>query len=190
MTYKPPLAPNCWGSKYQDGEEECKQCRFSDTCRSAVLSRVVTPEPPRYSLPVVSSPPALPPGPQAIVPLPSSPYIPPAPPIQRTPSAPQATVPYYQSYSNAYSPPIPPIPTQQTNQPHYTFYSLPNTTNPNPASPMHRPGVQGQSYYFNQYPGESVTSRVVKNSILRGLVAIFEELVKFFMHWTWPPRAA
>ncbi len=176
---------DCWGSKFQDGEKECMQCRFKDSCREAMLARVVTPPPMmRPSLPVLSRTPYPPPPPppqqtrNTIVPLPAKPFY--APPVNQLPVPAKPALP-------------PPTTTTQTIQQanHYyqqsTGYSLPNPDNPNPLSPMHRPGAPSPAYYFTQYPGESVGSRIIKNTILRALEAIMFELMQFFRHWTWPP---
>lgn len=173
---KPPSAPSCWGAKYQDGERECMQCRFNDSCQPAMVARL-TP----MSLPVIRNytpppPPHMQPT-QAIVPLPKQPYYAPPVsqlPVHRSPSAPQTTTQTVQQATHYY---------QQA-----TGYSLPNHQNPNPMAPMHRPGAPAPSYYFTQYPGESVGSRVVKNTVLRAMEAVFYELMQFFRHWTWPPR--
>jgi len=53
---------------------------------------------------------------------------------------------------------------------------------------MYRPGAPGPAFYFNQYPEESTAARLTKNVMLRGLEAVFNELMLFFRHWTWPPR--
>lgn len=183
--FKPAGSPPCWGVKFQDGEKECVQCRFKDGCREALLSRVVS-GPPRMSLPVLTpKPPPYPPPPplptmqtsQALVPLPAKPYY--APPINHLPAP---------------KPQVPMPPTQQTAQqpqPQYyqqsTGYSLPNPQNPNPLAPLHRPGAPSPAYYMTQYPGESVGTRIMKNTLLRALEAIMFELMQFFRHWTWPP---
>jgi hypothetical protein len=53
---------------------------------------------------------------------------------------------------------------------------------------MTRPGVMGSPYYLTQYPGETVSQRIVKNALLRALEAIFTELANFFRNWTMPPK--
>lgn len=199
MSYvvKPAGSPGCWGVKYQDGDLECGQCKYKDTCREALLHRVVNPQAARTNLPVLSNYnpriPAPPPPPSvsnyastqtAVAPLPSRPYF--APPVSSLPvpaktvpplptSAPQATTPQVTTAQNQYY--------QQS-----TGWSLPNTSNPNPLAPMFRPGAPSPAYYFTQYPGESVVSRVGKNILLRAAEAIFGELMQFFRHWSWPPR--
>lgn len=178
---KPAGSPGCWSNKYQDGDRECEQCRFNDTCRPAMLQKVVSPP---HSLPVVASrnytPPYPPPAPvfmtppaQTMVQLPAKPYIPP-PPAPVMVKQPQITATQV---------------TQQANQ-HYqqsTGYSLHNQQNPNPFVPLHRPGAPAPAYYITQYPGESVGSRIAKNAVLRAMEAIMYELMQFFRHWTWPP---
>lgn len=199
--FKPAAAPGCWGSKYQDGERECEQCRYNDSCRSAMLERVVNPTsevrsnvslpmvrtnypppqapaPPRYIYPQTPTPPPPPPMTVAnpVIPLPSRPYI--APPVSQLPKVTTPAPPSYQ-------------PQQQVPQSYYhstTGYSIPDHRNANPLVPMHRPGAAAPAYYFTQYPGESVSIRVIKNLVLRGLEAIFHELLQFFRHWTWPPN--
>lgn len=189
----PTGAPNCWGTKYQDGEKECVQCRFNDTCRPAMLDRVVYPNMSRPQLPppppLVNIRPAYPPPPpapvlapsQAMVPMPQKPFYP--------PSVPQNAAPLVK--------PAPIVTTsgQVVNQAnHYyqqsTGYSLPNMQQPNPMMHWHRPGAPGPGYYFTQYPGESVTTRIAKNAVLRVAEALFAELMQFFRHYTWPPTGA
>ncbi len=196
MSYvaRPNAAPGCWGSKYQDGDVECAQCKYKDSCREEVLNRVVNPN--RTSLPVlrnytpsVAAPPP-PPPPQmtsyastqtAMVPLPSKPYYP--PPVSSLPN-PRPTPALPTS--------APPATTPQVGQAQYyqqsTGWSLPSTTNPNPMAPMFRPGAPAPAYYFTQYPGESVATRIGKNAVLRMAEALFGELMQFFRHWTWPPQ--
>jgi hypothetical protein len=192
--YKPPSSPPCWGLKYQDGEKECEQCKYNDTCRPAMFSRLSNPSDQRTSLPVIRtySPPPVPSTPphfqvqpsmqQAIVPLPAKPYYPPPvnsiplPRVQAPVAAPSQSQ-TAQTVSQA---------TQYYQQ--STGWSLPSNANPNPMAPMHRPGAPSPAYYFTQYPTESVASRVGKNLLLRAAEAIFAELMQFFRHWTWPPR--
>src|SRR5512139_117416 len=122
MSYvtRPAAAPGCWGSKYQDGDIECSQCRYKDSCREEVLARTVSPHRTTLSVmrnytPNVSVPPPPPPPTvnfastqSAMVPLPSKPYYP--PPVSHLPnpavrvaspplptSAPQATTPQMNS---------------------------------------------------------------------------------------------
>jgi hypothetical protein len=54
---------------------------------------------------------------------------------------------------------------------------------------MMRPGAPAPAYYFCQYPGESVLERLGKNMALRAAESVFGEVMFFFRHWTWPPRA-
>lgn len=171
--YKPAAAPVCWGEKYQDGDKECGMCKYNDTCRPAMISKISTPQ---TSLPVIrnyNQPPiiTLAPTKPAIIPLPDKPYYAPAaikpvlqPVIQ---SQPQQQTNYYQQSSG---------------------FSLQNPTNPNPLNSMHRPGAPTPAYYFTQYPGESVIWRILKNIFLRAAEAVFAELMQFFRHWTWPVR--
>lgn len=192
MSDRPSGSPECWGKKYQDGERVCENCSFNYSCRPRMLERLSNIgrpalPPPRTSTPVVSTAP-LPTAssyqqkqPQQMVPMPSRPFqapqatsVPaPVHVVNRTPSAAPATT--------------------QTQQPYYynqtaSGYQLHNPTNPNPLSPMHRPGAQGPAYYLNQYPGENVGLRVLKNVILRALEVVFFELAQFFRHWSWPSR--
>lgn len=177
---KPASAPSCWSLKYQDGDRECDQCRYNDSCRAALLERTIS-SPPR-SLPVVPArsytPPYPPPAPvfttQAIVPLPTKPYIPPPPAPVAVVKPPQVTAAQVTQQANQYY--------QQS-----TGYSLHNQQNPNPFVPLHRPGAPAPAYYITQYPGESVGSRIAKNAVLRAMEAIMYELMQFFRHWTWPP---
>lgn len=181
---KPPGSPPCWGKKYQDGEEECRQCHFNDGCRQEMFHQVshpslpvvrnyAPPPPPRLTLPT-SSPPT------TVVPLPPRSYFTqttvPAPPPPRT---------------------APPVvsqgSTQQQPQTYYqqsTGFSLPNPAAQNPLTPWHRPGAPSPAYYFIQHSGEGTGLRLIKNALLRALEAIFAELMQFFRHWTWPSVAA
>lgn len=84
------------------------------------------------------------------------------------------------SYSNSY-------PSNNYSNSNNNSYYLQDPVKPHPGAPMHRPGAQSPSYYFTQYPGESIGERLTKNIVLRGLEAIFHELMQFFRHWTWPP---
>ena len=189
MNQKPSAAPNCWGSKYQDGDPECRQCRYSDTCKMAMLTKLTTPAPINTtSLPVIKQLPSIiptlpvPPVPQmssmasrALVPLPAHPYLAPSPvpnQIVKTttpsPSLTPTTAPTVSYYSSG-------------------AYSIPDPLNPNPVAPMQRPGVSAPVHYFTQYPGEDVGTRIGKNIVLRALEAVFYELMSFFRHWTWPP---
>jgi hypothetical protein len=154
-----------------------------------MMARLTSPSPDRYSLPVTNSfQPTLPPAPPpptstAIVPLPprafSTPFPAPAPTyVQPAYNQPTYSAPPVKTYT----------PTTQSTQQQQTYYPIyAGQQPPNPLVPMHRPGAPAPAYYFNQYPGESTTARIIKNSILRGVVAILEELMKFFTHWTWPP---
>ncbi len=184
---RPANALNCWSVKFQDGDRECEQCKDNDSCRAAVLDRVVN-SPQRTTLPVLRnyappySPPPTPPTQAAMVPMPSKPYFPPPvsslPVPNKTvpmPSAPASTTPQVSTQQHQYY--------QQS-----TGWSLPSNTNPNPMAPMFRPGAPSPAYYFTQYPGESVARRIGKNILLRAAEAIFGELMQFFRHWTWPPR--
>lgn len=174
MNYvKPPTAPSCWSTKYQDGDPECFQCLHKDSCRSALLDRV-------------ASQPVKPPTP-SIITIPPRPFLPIQPPQTTAP-----TVFRPPTTSITQPPPIvqyqPPL--QQQYQPYQQHQPyLPDPSNPNPMAPMFRPGAQGPAYYFAQYPGESTTTRLGKNMALRAGEAVFGELMFFFRHWTWPPRA-
>lgn len=185
--FKPAAAPSCWGSKYQDGEKECDQCKYNDTCRPAMFTRLSSlTSDTRVSLPVLRAyaPPPIPLPPinytvnqpmQTMVPLPSRPYY--------TPPAASLPIP---------GQPVHIVQPAQPQAPQYyqqsTGYSLPNPAQPNPMQPMHRPGAPSPAYYFTQYPGESVAGRVSKNILLRAAEAVFGELMQFFRHWTWPPN--
>lgn len=192
---KPVAAPVCWGTKYQDGDRECGQCRFDDTCRVKMLEVLTQPTSSYHPPP---SPPPPPPNssgypflpvyqpskPTGIVPTPPKPptapisTTSPAPIRYTTPSVPQPT----------YQPPVQ-YQTQQYQTPqqyHNVGYSIQDP--PNPISPIHRPGAPGPAYHFTQYPGETILARLTKNMVLRGLEAIFSELMYFFRHWTWPPK--
>jgi hypothetical protein len=172
---KPSAAPTCWGLKYQDGDEECRQCPYSDTCRSAMLDRLNRPNPDsKLSLPVTTFP------------------VPPRPSMASASAQVSISARPYASTSHVQvakptQPASPPVHQTQA----YTSaagYSLPDANKPNPMLPMHRPGAPSPAYYFTQYPGESVGERLTKNVVLRGLEAVFSELMQFFRHWTWPPH--
>lgn len=178
---KPSGAPDCWGKKYQDGEEECAQCRFQDSCKQEMLYQTIRPNQPVLRNYAPSSPPRLnyPQSSTMVVPLPPKPYF--APPASSIPTPvpprimPSAALPVQQPQTSYY---------QQS-----TGFSLPNSTAAqNPLTPWHRPGASSPAYYFTQYPGESTGTRLVKNVLLRALEAIFAELMQYFRHWTWPPR--
>lgn len=157
----------CWSWKYQDGDPECGQCPYRDSCRTAVLWR-------SSQQPTVA--------PQSIVPLPSRPFIP------HQPVAPTVYQP-----QNVYRPPAPvaaPTQTQvvQYQQPVQSAVPYSDAV-PHPLSPWQRPGAPSPAYYFNQYPGESTPTRLGKNMVLRAAEGMFGELMYFFRHWTWPPSA-
>lgn len=195
---RPPGMPErldrCWGKLFQDGDRECEQCRWNDTCRSRVLEVAATaPARPPTSLPVFTAPvpqrPVAPTAPTGIVPMPTRPAA--APPAF-SPPATQATAQVRYATPSAPVPTAPPVPAQQQYAQPYQYqqtqgYSIPDPNNPNPLIPMFRPGAQGPAYYFNQYPGESTGGRLVKNSLLRAFEAVFSEVAHFFRHWTWPP---
>lgn len=176
---KPPGSPPCWGRQYLDGDPECRQCRYQDSCKQEILYRVSSgpatrsyapPVAPRLTLP---PPPPSPTAASVVVPLPPKPYF--APPVSSVP-LPKTTTPSV------------PAPQQQpTYYQQSTGYSLPNPT-ANPMGSWHRPGAPSPPYYFTQYPGESTGARLAKNVLLRALEALFAELMQFFRHWTWPPH--
>ncbi len=173
--YKPATAPTCWGEKYQDGDKECSMCKFNDTCRPAMMTKINTPQ---TSLAVIRNygpptpPPVSAPPKQVVIPLPDKPYY--VPPSAQKPILQPITQPQPQQPTNYY---------QQS-----SGFSLQNPTNPNPLNSMHRPGAPTPAYYFTQYPGESVLWRILKNIFLRAAEAVFAELMQFFRHWTWPVR--
>lgn len=182
---KPSGSPDCWGRLHQDGEEECRQCRFRYDCKTETLYQINKPGAripvfgPYVPPPVPPSRvPALPPPSSTIVPLPPKPSFPLQtpqssypPPARTIASNPQTTAPSTPTYQNS------------------SGFSLPNPTAPNPLSSWYRPGAPGPAYHFTQYPNESVGSRLAKNAVLRALEAIFGELMQFFRHWTWPPHS-
>ncbi len=178
---QPTGSPSCWGQKYQDGDVECGQCRFNDTCRKEVLRGAMNspvtqvPMPQRPLIPQQPWPAPVP-YPQPQVPLPTfratPPPPPPVPPYQQQP-VPVAVQPLYH--------PNYPHPPQQP-----SFYALPAAI-PDPMQPWARPGANAPPYYFGQYPGETAVQRITKNLILRAIAAIAQELVGFLVQWTWPP---
>jgi hypothetical protein len=172
QVYAPQGAPACWGSKYQDGDPECGQCKFNDTCRKEVM-RQVTSQPIRMPPPAPVPNPMLPPAMPSRITMPSQPFV--SPYRAQVPAPPQIPPP-------AYHPAPPP-----GYQPHQqTQYMLPLST-PNPVAAWQRPGTPGPAYFFNQYEGESTPQRLGKNLLLRAMKSLFEELSMFFGHWTWPP---
>lgn len=176
---KPLYAPNCWGKKYQDGEEECTQCRYQDTCRPEMLYQVTKTNQPMLRPTYVP----LPPRPTS---LPQLPTAPPTPKPYFTPPNYPITAP---SVARTFPAQVTPQPPQQpTYYQQSTGFSLPNSTIQNPLTPWHRPGAPSPPYYFTQYPGERTGTRLVKNVILRMLEALCAELLQYFRHWTWPPH--
>lgn len=184
----PPYgAPSCWGSKYQDGDDECGQCKFNDTCRREVLRQVSTTplRPTATTVPFPSSPPV----PMSTMFRPVVPPPPPAAPPLNTGFRP--TTPVYAPYPSASQYPPPqtfqhPQNPQPQPQPVYHHPHLPHQT-PDPAAPWVRPGSAMPPYYFTQYPQETAAVRLGKNMILRAIAAIFAELLGFASQWTWPP---
>ena len=183
LNTKPVGAPGCWGQQYTDGDRECVQCPWKASCSQTCLQRSMA-APNRQYLPMY--PPTPPQAP--IPPLPQRPFV---PQMSPTPSAP---APVY------YRPPQPtapaPAPVVQYQQPYQQQYqqlqipaSIPDPYNPNPMVPMMRPGAPGPAYYFCQYPGESITTRLAKNMTLRAGEAVLGEAMSFCRHWTWPPRS-
>jgi hypothetical protein len=181
--YPPAGSPSCWGQKYQDGDIECGQCRFNDTCRKEVLrGSMNAPIPLSVSQVPFPSRPATPQWPapanvQAPSPTPAFRPAPPPPPV-----APQYQQPV----------PVSVAPLYHTGyQPQYQHpgYALPLEV-PNPMQPWSRPGAAAPPYYFTQYPGETAVQRVTKNLILRAIAAITQELLGFFIQWTWPPSGS
>lgn len=204
-TARPPEMPSrldrCWGKLIQDGDRECEQCRWNDSCRSRFMEvAVATPvRPPPQPLPVYNTAPlpitpmpaAMPTG---VVPMPPPRVVTAPPPVYRPYQPPtQATA----QVRYPTTPSVPqPVSTPQSYQhhPQYPYqhsqqgYSIPDPNRPNPMDPMFRPGAQGPTYYFNQYPEESTANRLMKNMFLRAMEALFSELSSFFRHWTMPPR--
>lgn len=194
----PERLDRCWGKLFQDGDRECEQCRWNDTCRARVLEVAATaPARTVAPLPVLQTPPPRPPAPTTptgIVPMPQRPAV--ASPPVYAPPATQATAQVRYATPSAPTPaPAPPAQPQyqqtQYQQP-YQYqqtqgFSIPDPNHPNPLVPMYRPGAQGPAYYFNQFPGESTGTRLFKNSVLRAFEAVFSEFAHFLRHWTWPP---
>jgi hypothetical protein len=192
----PPGAPNCWGQKYQDGDIECGQCRFNDTCKKEVLRGAMNapPYPARTPAPY-------PPPPQSVVPFPrpitgaqpvssnfSTPYAMSAPP----PMAVHPATQYRPAQPVPVSLPTPfqqqpqfPIPGQQNQQYHPAQLPL---EIPDPRVPWVRPGSSAPPHYFTQYPQESMGQRLGKNILMAIGAAIAGQLVALFTQWTWPPR--
>lgn len=176
QTTKPHGSPPCWGLQYEDHDPDCAQCPYKDSCRPEVFRRfAATPIKPPQS-PISLTPPRslFPSPPQTHLPV----FRPPAPPWAN-PSAPATQFPVPVAAPQWMAPaPQPVAPIVSFQDPRY----------PNPAAQMSRPGASGPPYYFTQYPGETTAQRLGKNVLLRGLEAIFGELMYFFKHWTWPPR--
>lgn len=187
MNMKPPGSPPCWGRTYQDGDAECRQCRYNSDCKMEMMEAV---NKPGASLPIIGTRPyAPPPAPSLALPAPALPIVPlPAKPFY-VPTAQSLPVP-----GKIPAPPTPVVTHQApTAVPAATYqnpagYSIPNpTAAPNPMSSWFRPGAPGPAYHFTQYPAESVGTRLAKNVLLRAMEALFGELMQFFRHWTWPP---
>jgi hypothetical protein len=173
---RPPGAPGCWGAQYSDGDLECDQCSFRSSCAQHVLSRSIA-APARSYLPTYPGPPS---------PVPNRPIIP--QPVFKPPVAVQHPIPIANFRpAPAAPPPAPVIQYQQYQQPAPTA-SIPDPFNPNPMVPMMRPGAPGPAYYFCQYPGESIGTRLAKNMVLRAGEAMLGEGMNFARHWTWPPK--
>ena len=175
---KPYGSPSCWGQKYQDGDIECSQCRVNDSCKKEVLRGAIAipintvPFPQKPIQPVAA--------PQWPVQTPVQPPVvrtAPPPPIQQIPQQ-------YQSSGTPVTPSY--YQWQQPLQPWNVHPTLPSQI-PDPLQPWARPGATAPPYYFNQYPGESHVQRFTKNILLRAIAAIAQELLGFFVHWTWPP---
>ncbi len=174
---RPPGAPGCWGKQYADNDRECDQCSFRSSCSQAVLQNNIA-APTRTFLPTYSGPAPSPP---------TRPIIPQS--IFRTPTVPQT--PSYRPALPAPPPPAPVIQYQPQSPQQYQPQlqaSIPDPLNPNPYVPMMRPGAPGPAYYFCQYPGESFSTRLAKNMVLRASEAMLGEGMNFFRHWTWPPK--
>jgi hypothetical protein len=200
--YPPQGAPSCWGQKYQDGDPECNQCRFNDSCKKEVLRAVVSARPPdqqfQPSNQQVPFPrPGMSGGPTYPVPPPAPPPNPWARPMTPPPPAPApptvqhsfyATQPPFQpppSYQPAPFQPAPPQ--QQYYQAQYPPHLPQSGGVPDPSAPWMRPGSGHPPFYFTQYPGESTIERFGKNLLLRMLASVAQEVLGFFMQWTWPP---
>ena len=192
MTTKPFGSPPCWGKTYQDGDEECRQCRYNSDCKLEMLEAVHRP---KVSLPIMGArpyaPPTLPPPapslalPSAhpIVPLPAKPFFVPAVQSLPIPGKPPISTHHYPTAQPPTT--VPATPTTYQNS---TGYSIPNpSAAPSPMTQWYRPGAPGPAYHFIQYPDETVGLRLIKNVLLRALEALFGELMQFFRHWTWPP---
>ena len=183
---KPPASPECWSFQFTDGDPECMQCRFKDSCRPAAMNRHTAP--PTIPVPPIPRPPI---PIQQTIPLPTRPFAPAAPTVSYAPPY----APPYAQPGPVYRQPVPPPPVQHYQPPQQTVqyqqpqYSIPDPRNPHPAVPMMRPGAQGPAYYFTQYPNETIPKRLGKNMLLRAGEGIFQELMYFFRHWTWPPRS-
>ena len=174
---RPANAPGCWGAQFTDGDRECIQCPYQDSCRSTCMNRAAAYNPP--------APPTFPS--TTMVPLPTRTMLPTYPP---PPPAAPVPVPVYRPpqpvvvQPHGQAQPQPPV-VQYQASPGY----IPDPNNLNPLMPMIRPGVQGPPYYFGQYPGETIKERLAKNVILRAAEAFFQELVRFFGNWTWPKKS-
>lgn len=175
---RPVGSPSCWGQMYQDGDYECGQCRFNESCRKEVLRGAM-------SVPVANQIPVPPRAPTWPAPVPASPVPAFRPAPVPPPPLPQHPVTQYQ-----HPIPVPVAPLyatgyqQQYQQPMQPF--LPQAI-PDPMQPWLRPGVSAPPYYFNQYPGEPPLERFAKNLLLRAIAAVAQELLGFFIQWTWPP---
>lgn len=210
---KPLGAPACWSYQFTDGDPECMQCPHKDSCRPACITKLSSapfnvPLPVSQMVPmsqVTAQPVPMPYRPANSQPV-AVPYRPMVPPPVPQPSTfrPGYIAPPVVQYQNQqpvvqYQQPAPVVQyqyqqpvvqyQQQYQQPVAQYQQISNPYTPNPNMPMMRPGAAGPAYYFCQYPEESVPARLVKNIVLRGAESIFGELMFFFRHWTWPPRA-
>lgn len=178
---KPAGAPSCWSLQFTDGDQECMQCPYRDSCRPASMARYTQgPTSPMTYLPAT----------QQAIPLPPRPYL--GPGAQLPTIAPQAP-------AQVFRPPAPSptvvqnyqqwgTPVQYPPQTQPTQFSIPDPRTIHPGVPMMRPGAPVPAYYLCQYPEESVPARIGKNMLLRAAEAIFGELMLFFRHYTWPKR--
>lgn len=189
---RPPASPSCWGKKYQDGDVECSQCSFNDTCKKEVLRGAMYapfPVQPVYTQQTVPFPRPVtnPPMQSYVAPLPQHPVTSYGQNIARPAPIPQAPVP-----PPAYSYQAPPSYQNYQAPPSYQNYqplSL-NPYNPGPNAIWSRPGATAPPYHFNQHIGEGTTTRLGKNILLAALAALALELFNFFMHWAWAPSKA
>ncbi len=172
---EPAGAPICWGRQYEDGNDECNNCKFSDSCRPAAINRSSMrrngvqqqslPQP-RISLPVLPQ--------QSYMPTPQF-GVPQIPTLPQPSNYPRTVLPHS---------PIPQMAQQGHPQSPVGFQPHAPASWNTPIAYLPKPNPANPSWW--QYSGETTSSRLGKNIVISALQAIFAELLRFFTNWTWP----